>query len=119
MANPAVAPFGRASEAALRSARVEEAVKPKRVLGASVAQAAQIASTGAADAALLPYSLVLGEALARGRIYLVPEALYPRIEQSGLVLSSARAPALARAFLDFVTGPAGRAILGRHGYGLP
>lgn len=119
MANPAVAPFGRASEAALRAAGVEEAVRRKRVLGTSVAQAAQLATTGAADAALLPLSLARGEALARGRIYLVPEALYPRIEQSGLVLSSARAPALARAFLAFVTSPAGRAILARHGYGLP
>jgi molybdate transport system substrate-binding protein len=119
MANPAVAPFGRASEAALRAAGVEEAVKAKRVLGTSAAQAAQIATTGAADAALLPYSLALGEALAGGRIYLVPEALYPRIEQSGLVLAASRAPALARAFLAFVAGPTGRAILARHGYGLP
>ncbi len=119
MANPAVAPFGRASEAALRSAHVLEAVKEKLVLGTSVAQAAQLATTGAADAALLPRSLTQGAALAQGRVLAVPPALYPRIEQSGLVLTSAREPALARAFLAFITGGPGRAILARHGYGLP
>lgn len=119
MANPAVAPFGRASKAALRSAHVLEAVKEKLVLGTSVAQAAQLATTGAADAALLPRSLTQGAALARGKVVAVPPGLYPRIEQSGLVLASARDPALARAFLAFVTGAPGRAILARHGYGLP
>ena len=49
----------------------------------------------------------------------VAEALYPRIEQSGLVLAGAREPALARAFLDFLGGETGRAILARCGYGLP
>lgn len=38
----------------------------------------------------------------------VPEALYPRIEQSALVLGGAREPALARAFLAHLTGPKGQ-----------
>ena len=119
IANPAVAPFGRATEAALKEAGVHEAVKEKLVLGASVGQAAQFATTGAADVAFLPLSLTLGRELAGGRIYAVPEALYPRIEQSGLVLAGASQPALARAFLAFITGEQGRAILARSGYGLP
>jgi molybdate transport system substrate-binding protein len=119
MANPAVAPFGRATEAALRAAGVAAAVKEKLVLGTSVAQAAQFATTGAADVAFLPLSLTLGKELADGRVVPVSEALYPRIEQSGVVLAAARDPALARAFLAFVTGEPGRAILARTGYGLP
>jgi len=119
IANPAVAPFGRATERALRSAGVHEAVKEKLVLGTSVAQAAQFATTGAADVAFLPYSLTFGRELSAGRAILVPEPLYPRIEQSGIVLSAAKEPALARAFLAFVTGEQGRAILARYGYGLP
>jgi molybdate transport system substrate-binding protein len=119
IANPAVAPFGRAAEQALRAAGVHDAVKGKLVLGTSVAQAAQFATTGAADVALLPASLTSGEALAGGTVVALPEALSPRIAQSGLVLAGARDPALARAFLAFVTGEQGRAILARHGYGLP
>jgi molybdate transport system substrate-binding protein len=119
IANPAVAPFGRAAEAALRAAGVLDAVKAKLVLGNSAAQAGQFATTGAADVAFLPRSLTLGPELSAGRVVPVSEALYPRIEQSGLVLAAAREPALARAFLAFVTGEKGRAILARYGYGLP
>lgn len=119
IANPAVAPFGRAAEAALRAAGVYDAVKPRLVLGASVAQAAQFATTGAADVALLPHALTSGKELAGGTVVLVPESLYPPIAQSGVVLAAARQPALGRAFLAFLTGPRGRAVLARHGYGLP
>jgi molybdate transport system substrate-binding protein len=119
IANPEVAPFGRATEAALRAAGVLDAVKEKLVLGASVAQAAQFATTGAADVSFLPYSLTFGRELAGGKVYFVPEQLYPRIEQSGIVLANAKEPALARAFLAFLTGEKGRAVLERFGYGVP
>lgn len=119
IANPAVAPFGRAAEAALRAAGVHEAVRGRLVLGASAAQAAQFAATGAADVALLPQSLAAAPELAGGRVVPVPEALYPRLEQSGVVVAASRQRALARAFLDFVAGGQGRAILARAGYGLP
>ena len=119
IANPAVAPFGRATERVLRAAGVHDAVRDRLVLGTSVAQAAQFATTGAADVAFLPYSLTLGRELAGGTVIPVPEALHPGIEQSGVVLAGAREARLARALLAFVTGPRGRAILARYGYGLP
>jgi molybdate transport system substrate-binding protein len=119
IANPALAPFGAATVKALEAAGVAAAVKDKLVLGTSVAQAAQFATTGAADVAFLPLSLALARELAGGRIVPVPEHLYPRLEQAGVVLAAAREPALARAFLAFVTGEKGRAILARCGYGLP
>jgi molybdate transport system substrate-binding protein len=119
IANPAVAPYGRAAEEALRAAGVLGAVKDRLVLGTSVAQAAQFASTGAADVALLPSTLARSKGLEKGQVVPVPEALSPPVEQSALVLASARDPALARAFLDFLTGAKGMAILARHGYGPP
>jgi len=119
IANPAVAPFGRAAVAAFRSAGVHDAVKDKLVMGTSVAQAGQFATTGAADVAFLPYSVTFERELAAGRVSAVPEALYRRIEQSGIVLAGARQPALARAFLAFITADEGRAILAKYGYGLP
>ena len=119
IANPAVAPFGRAAVAALKAAGVYQAVKDKLVLGTSVGQAAQFATTGAADVAFLPRSLVTGPELSAGKVWLVTEALYPRIEQAGVVLASAKEATLARAFLAFLTGEKGRAILAKSGYGLP
>jgi molybdate transport system substrate-binding protein len=119
IANPAVAPFGRAAEAALRAAGVYDAVREKLALGTSVAQAAQFATTGAADVAFLPLSLTLGKELLGGGVVPVPQALYPRIEQAGVVLAAAREPQLARDLLTFLTGEKGRAILVKFGYGLP
>lgn len=119
IANPALAPFGAATVKALEAAGVFADVKDRLVLGTSAAQAAQFATTGAADVAFLPLSLTRSRELSGGKVVVVPEALYPRIAQSGLVLAGARDPALARAFLAFVTGEEGRAILARSGYGLP
>lgn len=119
IANPAVAPFGRATEAAFKAAHVYDAVKDKLVLGASVGQAAQFATTGAVEVAFLPYSLTLTKELSAGKVVFVPESLYPRIEQSGVVVAASKEQALARAFLAFITGEEGRAILARYGYGLP
>lgn len=119
VANPALAPFGRAAMTALERAGVAAAVKDRLVLGASVGQAAQFATTGAADVALLPWSLTFGKELSGGKVVPVPESLSPPIEQSGVVLGTARDPALARAFLAFLASEKGRAILARYGYGLP
>ncbi len=119
LANPALAPYGRAALAALRAAGVYDAVTDRLVLGESVAQAAQFAQAGAADAALLPLSLARAPALAGGTTVVLPASSHPPIEQSAVVLRGARAPALAAAFLAFATGPEGRDILARHGYDLP
>ncbi len=120
IANPALAPYGRAAEAALRAAGVLEAVRPKIVLGESVAQAALLAHSGAVDAALLPASLATAPELARAGVAVpLDPAVAPSVPQSAVVLSAAPHAELARAFLAFVTGPRGRAIVARHGYDPP
>jgi molybdate transport system substrate-binding protein len=117
IANPRVAPYGRAAEGALRAAGLEAAVAPKLVLGESVAQAAQFAATGAVDAALLPRSLALTPELARrGRAFPVKGA---EVAQSAVVLVKARRADLASEFLAFLRGPTARAILEKHGYAVP
>jgi molybdate transport system substrate-binding protein len=120
IANPALAPYGRAAEEALRAAGVLEAVRPKLVLGESVAQAALLAHAGAVDAALLPASVATTPELARAGVAVpLPAEIAPPVPQSAVVLGAARHAGLARAFLAFVTGPRGRAIVGRHGYDPP
>ena len=115
IANPAHAPYGRAAEAALASAGLLDAVKPRLVLGEDAAQAAQFVESGNADAALLPLSLVLAPPLAReGRHAVVPGALHAPIEQVVVVTSHGRGNPAA-ALLRFVVGPEGRAILERWG----
>lgn len=118
--NPAVAPYGVAAEQALAAAGLRDALKDKLVLGQNIGQAAQFAQTGNAQAALLPLSLAMAPPLStEGRYALVPPSSYSPIEQAGAVLKNARDASLAKAFFAFLLGPDGRAILEKHGYGLP
>ena len=120
IANPKIAPYGRAAVAALRSARLYDTLQPKLVTGDSLAQAAQLVESGNADVGLLSRSLVLGPALkAEGTYVDIPPSLHPPIDQAAIVVKASREPALARAFITFLSrGEAGR-HLQRFGFALP
>jgi molybdate transport system substrate-binding protein len=117
VANPEHAPYGRAAVAAMRTQGVYDAVAPKLVLGENVAQAAEFVQSGNADAGVVAMSLVLGDPLREvGRWAEVPLEDFPRLEQGGVVLASARDVEAARAVRDTVLGPTGRAVLDRYGF---
>jgi len=97
IANPRHAPYGRAAEAALKAARVYDAVQPKLVFGENVAQTAQFAQSGAADAGIIAHALALSPAMQKqGRFFLIPAELHPRLEQGGTILRRTAEPAAAR-----------------------
>ena len=106
IANPGHAPYGRAAVAALRRAGLYEQVRARLVLGENIAQAAQFAQSGNADAGILALSLALGSTLrATGTYVEVPASLHPPIEQGAIVLRGARNAAAARRFLAFLQRP--------------
>ena len=118
--NPAVSPYGVATEQALRSAGFLDAVKGKFVLAESILQVVQFAQSGNVQAAFVPWSMaVLPPLAAQGRYVAVPAGTYSPIEQFGVVLGKARDPQLADEFAAFVRGQTGRTILERHKYALP
>lgn len=118
IANPEVAPYGRAAEAVLRARGLWDDLRPHLVLGDTIAQAAQFATTGNAVGGLIAYSLVLTPGFAeRGRHAVVSDADYPPLRQRMVLLRNA-GPAAAQ-FYAYVQGEAARAILRRHGYGVP
>jgi molybdate transport system substrate-binding protein len=120
IANPEHAPYGRAAMAALDAAGILDVVEPRLVLGENVSQAAQFVESGGADAGIIALSLALAPTMRdAGRYAVVPIDSYPRLEQGAVVLGSAADPAAARAFLDFVLGAEGRAVLDRYGFLLP
>lgn len=120
IANPDHAPYGRAAVAALESAGLGDAIAPKLVLGENVAQAAEFARTGNADAAVVALSLVLADPVRDlGEWTEVPLDSYPRLDQAGAVLAGAEHPEAARLVRDVITGDAGQAILEDYGFFLP
>lgn len=121
IANPGHAPYGRAAVAALRAARLYDRVRARLVLGENVAQAAQFAQSGNADVGIIALSLARGgEALRRSGAFVeIPAALHPPIEQGAAVLRSARRPAAAKQFLDFLVTADSARYLEEWGFDVP
>ncbi|MEP7132074.1 MAG: molybdate ABC transporter substrate-binding protein [Acidobacteriota bacterium] len=120
IANPRHAPYGRAAEAALRSAGIYDRCLDRLVLGENVVQTAQFVESGAADAGVIALSLAVAPVLRdKGRFWTVPRDAHPVLEQGGAILSWASDPAAAKAFRDFLIGDRGRAILDRYGFERP
>jgi molybdate transport system substrate-binding protein len=115
IANPELAPYGKAAVQALQKRGIWPALQGKIVLGESIAQATQYVSTGAAQAGITALSLALAPELAgRTRYVLIPDDLHAPVRQRMVLLKPAR-PA-ARAFYEFLQSPAARAVLTRYGY---
>jgi len=119
IANPAHAPYGRAAVAALQKAGIYDAVKAKLVLGENISQAAQFVQSGNAEAGIIANSLTLSPAMQGGKKWIISAELYPRIEQTVVVLKSAKEKLAAQEFVKFVTQGHGREILAKYGFEPP
>jgi molybdate transport system substrate-binding protein len=118
IANPDVAPYGRAAEALLRKHGLLDRLRPALVLGDSVTQAAQFATTGNAVGGLIAYSILRAPRFSeRGTYALIADGDHPPLRQRMVLLK--RAGPVAERFHTFIQGPAARAILQRHGFALP
>jgi len=116
VAKPDVAPYGRAAVETLNALGLWAKVEPKVVYSQTVAQAKQFASSGNAEAAFVPRSLVReGE----GRAIEVDSKLHAPIDQAvGVVRASKRQDA-ARRFVEFLLGEEGQSVLKSFGYDAP
>jgi molybdate transport system substrate-binding protein len=114
IANPAVAPYGRAARAVLDGA----GLKPPLVLGENVGQAVQFVASGGAEAGIVSAALAR-DAVRRGGLVMadLPASAHPPLVQS-LVLARG-AGADARAFATWMAGPQARRRLAAAGFGLP
>lgn len=118
IANPEIAPYGRAAEEALRRRELWEHIRPTLVFGENVSQAAQFASGGSAEGGIFAYSQALApQVSARGRYVVLPRALHKPIRQRMVLVKGAGET--ARRFYRYVQEPTARDVLQRYGYDLP
>jgi molybdate transport system substrate-binding protein len=118
IANPEVAPYGRAAEAVLRKRGLWEMIRPNLVLGDSITQAAQFATTGNAAGGLVAYSLVLAPGFGnRGTYAVIPQADHPPLRQRMVLLKTAGA--VAARFYTYLRSETARTILRKHGFAVP
>ena len=115
IANPDLAPYGRAAREVLRSVGLWEQVQGKLVIGDNVAQATQFVASGAAQAGLTALSLVSHDAAQElGRHLALPASLHAPLHQRMVLLQ--RAGPAATAFYQHLQSPRARAVLRRHGF---
>lgn len=114
IANPSLAPYGAAARDVLAAKGVLDALERKLVFGEDVGQTFGFVHSGAAELGFVAYAQLVADDGVGGSHWLVPAALHAPIEQQALLLVDSPA---ARAFVEFVTGDAARAIIERFGYG--
>ena len=120
IANPKHAPYGRAAVAAMEHAQVHDRIKDKLVLGENISQTAQFVESGAADVGIIARSLALAPLMqAAGHYWEIPADAHPPIEQGAVMLMGGKNHESAKAFLSFIQGAEGRAIMTRYGFVVP
>jgi molybdate transport system substrate-binding protein len=120
IANPDLAPYGAAAIEVLRREGVRDALRDQIVFGANAGELAQMISSGAVDAALLPRSMASLPPIARrGRYQVVSAALHEPILHHGAILARGSANATAEEFVDFLLSDQGRDILKAAGFTAP
>jgi molybdate transport system substrate-binding protein len=118
IANPDHAPYGRAAVAAMQHSGIYDLAKSRLVLGESVSQTAQFLESGAADIGIVALSLAVAPPMSNeGRYWTIPSEMYPRMEQSAVLVKGAGAE--SRHFIETLRGDKARAILQRYGFELP
>jgi molybdate transport system substrate-binding protein len=118
IANPIHAPYGVAARESLQQLGLWESIKSHLAVGENAAQAAQFASSGAAQAGLVSYSLALAPALKnRTRSLLIPANLHQPLQQTMVLLNNAGET--SKLFFIYLQQDRARAILSRYGYSVP
>lgn len=120
IANPDIAPYGRAARAALQAYGVWDAIKGKLVVGENNAQTAQFIQSGNAQIGVVSYSTILSPRLKGvGSYYLIPDAGSAPIEQGAVITQHGKTNPLSARFMAFLHSSAAREIFLRHGFTLP
>ncbi len=120
VANAEHAPYGRAAKAAIEKMGLTDALNSKLVVAENIAQAAQYADSGNADAGLISLTSALTPPLsADGKYITVPENSYPPLLQGAVILKRGPGNTVAHQFLDFLLSPQIRKQLAVRGMKAP
>jgi len=112
MANPKLAPYGLATEQALKNLDLLE--RFSYVQGANISQTYQFVDSGNAKAGFVAYSLLLEH--QANNFFLIPTRYYQPILQQGVLLSGSMKRAEVTDFMDYLTSTATQALIRSKGY---
>lgn len=113
LANPRHAPYGMRAREVLQASGQWQALEPRLVMGENVAQAAQLALSGQAEAGLIAWSL--RKEIPFGRWQPIDPGLHQPLWQVGVALNTQQQQA-AQQWLAFLLSAPAQAIFQRHGF---
>jgi molybdate transport system substrate-binding protein len=117
IANPRLAPYGRAAQQVLESRRLWESLQPKLVRGENIGQAFQFVASGNAELGFVALSQLMQAGRHReGSRWQVPERLHMPIEQQAVLLSDSTA---AMELISFMKSEPAQTIIRDFGYRIP
>ncbi len=118
IANPKLAPYGKASMEVLKARGLTDAVTPKLVTAESISQAYQFVATGNAELGFVALSQVAvpGKPIT-GSYWLVPPSLYGEIRQDAVLLKLGEKKPAAAALLAYLKSAPTKAMIQAYGYG--
>lgn len=115
IANPELAPYGRASVQYLKAMKLWNKVQGKLIFAENISIAAVYVSTGAVKVGITALSLAKSSDLSGAIQYIaLPDALYSPIKQR-MVLKKGAAP-IALSLYEYLQGSASKQILVKNGY---
>ena len=117
IANPKLAPYGKAAQEILQARRLWGRLSGRLVRGENIGQTFQFVKSGNAELGFVAYSQVKRpNQPIEGTFWEVPQTLYSSIEQQAVLLKGSVA---ARAFLSFVRSREALKIIHDYGYDTP
>jgi len=119
IANPAIAPYGKAAEEALIKTGIMNKVKPKLVYGESIAQVNTYITTGVVTVGFTSQSFIK-DADKNAKLYWTPvdAGLYTAVQQGMVILKHGKETNFEQAqkFYKYILSPAAKAIFTEYGY---
>lgn len=117
IANPKLAPYGKAAQEFLQSQSLWEKLRPILVRGENISQTFQFVKSGNAELGFIAYSQIkqLGKKID-GSYWVVPQSAYKPIDQQVVLLKDTKA---SRKFWNFLKSTPSRNIIKSFGYGIP
>lgn len=117
IANPKLAPYGRAAQETLRALGLADSLAGKLVSGENIAQTYQFVASGAAELGFVALSQVQADRqAAAGSLWRVPAKLHQPIRQDAVLLLPGRDKPAAQALLAYLRSAPVQAQIRSFGY---
>jgi molybdate transport system substrate-binding protein len=117
LANPKLAPYGKAAVEVLTGMGLLAPLAPKFVQGENIAQTWQFASTGNAELGFVALSQVMKDGkISSGSGWIVPAKLHTPIRQDAVILTSGKGNPAAEALMKYLKSEKAKAIIKAYGY---